>query len=323
MNILRTVICKTGARNLTSSIRALCLLMAASLVTGCHAKREAASTEKQLAAHANIEIIIDQPIDTLLENYPSTFSTECLAPVDICWHTVTNRFSSSDLPSVTVKGEAQTLLTIQDVGDLTVVINKRRGPEIRDVSLTIRALPDDSLHSEQKDFIYQILRQLMSSGWEHMYRFPAARIPGSESHKLNDAENVLGEYALTHPWFDPRIEASIEQWIQYGSAYSWFFYQVGTYLNVSIQRRDSQTEPKDRGTYLIQIKLMDESSYWRQHFSGEQLNNWQQLLPELLEQYRQSRESREAKARAAGIKIEESYQDPPIKALSMGRGTQP
>ena len=161
----------------------------------------------------------------------------------------------------------------------------------------------------------------MSGGWEHMYRFPAARIPGSESHKLEGAEYVLGGYALIHPWFDPRYEASIEQWMQYSGVYSWLFYQDYAYMNVLVQRRDSQTEPGERGTYLIQIKLMDESSYWRQHFSGEQLNNWQQLLPGLLEQYRQSRELREEKARAAGIEIEESYQDPPIKGRRVRWGT--
>src|SRR5690606_18262919 len=150
-----------------------------------------------------------------------------------------------------------------------------------------------------------------------MYRFPAARIPGSESHKLEDAEYVLGEYALIHPWFDPRNEASIEQWMQYSGVYSWLFYQAYSYVNVSVQRRDSQAEPGERGTYLIKKKLREERSYWGKHFRGEQLNKWQQLLPGLLEQYRQSRESREEKARAAGIEIEESYRDPPIKALDV------
>jgi len=283
---------------------------------------EVAPKGRVMQSNQDIEIIFGGSIDTLLENYPSTFSTECLAPVDTCWHTVTNRLSSPSLPTVTIKDGAHTLLEIQNVGDLNIVINKRRGSEIRDVSLTIRGLPDDSLHSEQKDFIYKVLRQLMSSGWEHMYRFPAARIPGSESHKLEDAEYVLGEYALIHPWFDPRNEASIEQWMQYSGIYSWLFYQAYSYVNVSVQRRDSQAEPGERGTYLIQIKLMDESSYWRQHFSGKQLNNWQQLLPGLLEQYRQNRESREEKTRAAGIEIEESYQDPPIKVLEVSPGTR-
>lgn len=297
-------------------MRILIILVAFSL-SAYGSAGEIAPKGRIMQSNQDIEIIFGGSIDTLLENYPSTFSTECLAPVDTCWHTVTNRLSSPSLPTVTVKDDAHTLLKIQNVADLNVVINKRRGPEIRDISLTIKGLPDDSLHSEQKDFIYNILRQLMSSGWEHMYRFPAARIPGSESHKLEDAEYVLGEYALIHPWFDPRSEASIEQWIQYGGAYSWLFYQDYAYMNVLIQRRDSQAEPGERGTYLIQIKLMDESSYWRQHFSGEQLNKWQQLLPGLLEQYRQSRESREEKARAAGIEIEESYRDPPIKALDV------
>ena len=297
-------------------MRVLIILVAFSL-SAYGSADEIAPKGRVMQSNQNIEILFGGSIDTLLENYPSTFSTECLAPVDICWHTVTNRLSSPSLPTITVKDDAHTLLKIQNVADLNVVINKRRGPEIRDISLTIKGLPDDSLHSEQKGFIYDILRQLMSSGWEHMYRFPAARIPGSESHKLEDAEYVLGEYALIHPWFDPRNEASIEQWMQYSGVYSWLFYQAYSYVNVSVQRRDSQAEPGERGTYLIQIKLMDESSYWRQHFSGEQLNKWQQLLPGLLEQYRQSRESREEKARAAGIEIEESYRDPPIKALDV------
>jgi hypothetical protein len=43
--------------------------------------------------------------------------------------------------------------------------------------------------------------------------------------------------------------------------------------------------------------------------------DWQQLLPALLDQYHEQRSQLEAEAQAAGIAIEDSYENPPIKAL--------
>lgn len=304
-------------------MKALKVFLLSILIAGCDAHSVATLEGTHMDPPANIGIILNQPIDVLLERHPSCFSTECLAPVNICWYTVARRFSSPNLPSVTIKNDDRTLVDLQHVGNLSIAVNNRRGSEVRDVSLSIRGLPDDSLHSEQKDFIYKVLRQFISNGWVYLYPFSDPRIPGTESHKLNEAKHIFGQYVLSHPWLDPRHEVSIEHWIQSGSTYHWYFHQDGAYLHIRVQSSKSEAEPGERGTYLIQIKLMDESSYWREHFSSEQLNDWQKLLPELLEQYQRERAALEAKARAAGIEIENSYQNPTIKALNSEDATQP
>ena len=303
--------------------RWLGIALASLLISACHEvhpDRKAAPAGIQSDAHANIEIMLNQSIDTLLDRHPSTFSIDCLDPVNVCWYKVRNRFSSPDLPSVTVMGDAGSLLELDNVGSITIAIDELLGREIRDIDFSIRGLPDDSPHSENKDFVYILLQDLIHSGWSHMYHFPAARIPGSQADKIPDSQYILGEYSLAHPWFDPRYESSLENWIKSDRTLHWYLHQDANYLHIKVRRNNSSTEPNGRGTYLISLELMSESSYWRKHFGQKQKDSWQQLLPELLEQYRQDRAAMEAKARAAGIEIEEDYRDPPIRALSAGSG---
>ncbi|MFN3581234.1 MAG: hypothetical protein ACK4VV_12270 [Pseudomonas sp.] len=101
-----------------------------------------------------------------------------------------------------------------------------------------------------------------------------------------------------------------------GSTYHWYFYQSHTYLHVTVQRSNSRSEPGERGTYLITLALQAESAYWPQHFSEDQQGDWRELLPGLLEEYRQQRAQFEAEAQAAGIEIEDNYRNPAIKALN-------
>lgn len=286
----------------------------------CHAHSEFAIEGTHMTSIDNIEIFIDQPIDELLQSSPIAFEQDCLAPAKVCWYKIRKHLSSSQLPSVTVRKASSTLLEIQNVGSVSIVIDENLGPQVRAVDMAIRGLPDDSPHAEQKTFISQLLQGLLAAGWNHFYNFSAARISGTEADKLTDAKHVLGKRVSAHPWFDPRQEFSLEHWLKVDSFFNWYFHRDGHYLQVTAQRSNSRIAPLERGTYLISLELMSESSYWRQHFEQKQKDSWQQLLPELLEQYRQDRAALEEKARAAGIEIEEDYQNPPIQALAAGAG---
>lgn len=268
-----------------------------------------------MTATTNVKINLGKPVKQLLDNSPLPFDEDCLAPVGMCWYEIRKRFSEPDLPSVTLLQNNSELLRVDNVGRISVVVDEAQSSHVEQVTVGVRGLPDNSLHSQQKTFVYQLLNTLLASGWTHFYRFPEARIPGSEAHKINTADRVLGRRVLNHPWFDPRHEATLDQWMSAGSTYHWYFHQDHTYLHVSVQRNNSRSEPADRGTYLINLELMTELAYWPQHFSEEQQKEWQKHLPALLDNYRQQREKLEAEARAAGIEIEESYQDPLIKVL--------
>lgn len=207
------------------------------------------------------------------------------------------------------------LLQLNDVARISTAADDAQDRNIEQVTFNIRGLPDNSLHAQHKQFIYQLLSTLLASGWAHFYRFQSARISGSQANKISTANEVLGRRVLAHPWFDPRYQASLDQWLQSSSFYYWNFHRDGVYLLLTAQRSNSRSEPAEKGSYLINLELLTENAYWRRHFSEEQLNDWQRLLPARLEQYHHQRNALEEQARATGIDIETHYQDPPIRAL--------
>lgn len=263
----------------------------------------------------NIDITIGQPISELLSTSPIPFETDCLIPVQICWYKIQQHFSSSVLPSVNIRSLSAPLLHLNDVATVNIVIDEKLGRDIRAVNLAIRGLPDDSTHADQKTFIYKTLQEIIHAGWNHFYSFSDPRIPGAEADKLPDPNRLFGKPVLAHPWFDPRYEFSLDKWLKADHFFHWQFYKKGHYLEVTVQRANSRESPTEHGTYLISMELMSEDSYWRQHFSEEHKNEWTVQLPRVLKQYHEERTAQEEKARAAGIRIEEDYQDPCIHGL--------
>lgn len=298
-----------------SPIKRINFLLTALLLSACTEGQKVGAKQMSTSPTTSIQIFLGQPVADSVASSPLPFDEDCLAPVGICWYEINKRFSEPDLPSVTLSRNGSELLQLDDVGRISTVVEEAQGRLVEQVTLNVRGLPDNSPHAEQKAFVYQLLNHLQTSGWAHFYRFAAPRISGSEASKINTADKVLGKRVLDHPWFDPRYEASLEQWLSSSNTYHWYFYQDHTYLHVTVQRSNSRSEPEEKGTYLISLELLTENAYWPQHFSEEQQKDWQQLLPALLDQYHEQRSQLEAEAQAAGIEIEDSYENPPIKAL--------
>ena len=64
------------------------------------------------------------------------------------------------------------------------------------------------------------------------------------------------------------------------------------------------------------LEFQSEREFWLDGITDKKERlRWKELLPERLNAYHKSRLELEEKARAAGIEIDESYQDPPIHAL--------
>lgn len=287
-------------------------LAAALFLSGYEAAAGQTDKTAGVAGEQNIIIHMNETVSGLLERTPSTFSADCLQPAKVCWYKFRKPFSSGNLPSVTVMDGVAPLIVLDDTAGITIVIDQELGNEIRDISFSVKGLPDNTLHSANKDNIYRLIQGLMKQGWDHMYHFPAPRIPGDQAAQIANARS----HSLAHPWFDPRYEASLEHWIKFQNSYHWHFHKNGYYLNLKVRREDSETEPLEAGTYLTSLELMTEESYWRKHFEHEQKVQWKELLPELLEQYRRHRANHEEQARAAGIRIEHSYRDPYIHVLA-------
>lgn len=265
--------------------------------------------------HPVIEVQFEQAIDSLIAKSPLEFTPDCLQPVGMCWYEISRRSADPNLPTVEVSHGIQSL-TIEQVSDISIVIDDNVGKNIHNLSLTLRGLPDNSTHEEAQSFIYALIENIQASAWEHYY-FPSdPRIPGTEASKIPSPNDVLGSHVMSHPWLDPNHKIDLERWLKIGTFYSWYFYNDGVYLHLKARRNDADNTPQEKATYLLTLEFLTESGYWRGDFTEEDKKpHWQELLPERLESYKQQRNESENQARAAGIAVDESYQDPQIKAL--------
>ncbi|AIS13081.1 hypothetical protein JM49_15880 [Pseudomonas chlororaphis subsp. aurantiaca] len=277
-------------------------------LVGCN-KSESTDAKSQL-----IHIDLNGRAQNLLQNSPIEFSKDCMDTVDMCWYKIQNP-SSSNLPSVDIGFDNDTL-NINQVSDITTAVSKEFGENLSNLKLTLRGLPDNSLHEDQRDFIYALINSIKAVGWQH-YFFPSnPRVNGSQARKINSPDDVLGFYVSSHPWLDPDYEMDMDSWHKVGSFYNWYFFKDGFHLNLRAWRKNSKDTPDERGTYLITLNFKTEELYWLSGFEEKnERRNWRELLPARLKKYAEMRQEREEKVRTAGIEVDESYQDPQIKAL--------
>ncbi|WP_311968410.1 hypothetical protein [Pseudomonas baltica] len=259
-----------------------------------------------------LQLALDVPVADMQAASPLPFGKSCIEGV--CWYEIDKSANDQNLPSVVFSQQGATIRA-ENVINISSVVNEQYGQSVQNLKFTLRGLPDNSSHEKNIDFIYGIINELIAQGWRHYYYPSSPRIPGSEAIKLSGGETVFGEHVRSHPWFDPSIKMSLDQWLSYPSVYEWHFYQHGVYLTLEVMRSDSEKDPKKNGNYLVSLAVQNESDFWHGHFEEKDMARWVTLLPGLLDRYHAKRAASEAKARANGIKIDETYQDPPIKAL--------
>ncbi len=293
------------------AMRLLWLIVVFVMSSGCK------QDESSVAAHnASVELALRAPVQKAITNSAVKFSKECMVNLGLCWYRIGRSANEKDLPSVTIKS-ADSTLGFQNVTDVTLVVDDQVGKDIENIDVALRGLPDNSTHEQNRDFIYKLIENIKSSGWKHYYSPGDPRISGSNSSKIDSPGKVLGHYVSSHPWFDPDYVIDMNRWRKVSSFYSWCFYSQGDYLTLKAWRRNSSDDPATRGTYLITMEFKTEREFWLSEFSGNKDRaNWKELLPARLSKYKDSRRFIEDEARASGMKIDESYQDPPIQALS-------
>lgn len=264
---------------------------------------------------ATIEIAFNAPIQNLLDNSQNKFSPQCMKDLELCWYKIERSANDKNLPNALIKNGSSSL-ELQQVTDVTIFVDERVGNQIENLDITLRGLPDNSSHEQYKTFIYQLIENIKSSGWKHYYFVEDPRIPGSQASKIASPDDVLGHYVSSHPWLDPEYPIPIDRWLKISPFYYWNFYNDGTYLNLKAWRHDSKDNPTKTGTYLITLEFMSEREFWKDGITDEKDRlNWKELLPARIKSFHETRMKIEEKARKAGIEIDESYQDPPIKAL--------
>lgn len=263
-----------------------------------------------------IEITLNSPIQEAIDSNSNSFSKECLTDQELCWYKSDKSANDKNLSDVVIK-HAKTTLNIEKATNITIVIDESVGENIENIDITLRGLPDNSTHEQNRAFISALITKIKDAGWSHFFMAEDPRISGSQADKINTPYKVLGRYVGSHPWLDPDYQPNPERWLQIGPFYNWYFYNNGAYLHLKAWRQNDEEAPSEKATYLMTLEFQSERDFWLDGITDEKERaQWKELLPKRLDIYHAARLALEEKARAAGIEIDETYQDPPIHVLN-------
>ena len=169
------------------------------------------------------------------------------------------------------------------------------------------SVPSPSLipHDEARLKIHAILQRIMDAGWKNVIDIGDPRVQGTDrlAYALS-TNNYIGLDATQVPSFD--------EWMRIQSRTPWNFYANGLYMQVSFTREPTLTDPKKPGSYLLTFNIKTETEYFRGFASPDNRLRWKEVVPQEIVKAKAERPKRESELRAKGIRIDESYQDPPV-----------
>ena len=262
-----------------------------------------------------ISVELGQPVEILLRNSPLKFSKDCLTAVDMCWYEITRSGKNQSLINVSIS-QPQGITLIEKAVGLNVVVDGAETNNIEKLVVTLRGLPDNSAHEANRKIVYELISSLKSAGWTKYY-FPSdPRIVSAELNKFNWSDSVFGAMPLSHPLFDVNYEMSLSEWLAVDGFYNWYIYSGDYVAHVKVQRRNAVADPTQAGVYLIKLEVMSFDKFWRADFEEALRPNWKKLFPTRLQQLLNKRFSTEARAKAAGVSIDENYQSPKFEKVN-------
>ncbi len=288
------------------------VLLCLSLI-GCDSANKD-SVDKLKDEVVTINVNLGGAVVDLISGSPLRFSTDCLSAVSMCWYEIRRGRKDQSLMSVSVGWPEGTSLIKNAVG-LNVVVDELETRNVENFTVTLRGLPDNSTHEENKKLIYSLISDLKASGWKKYYYPSAPRIPGAELSKLDRADSLFSKTSLANPLFDVNYEMSFSEWLATNGFYGWYMYSGDYMSHVTVQRRDSSADPARRGVYLIDVEFMSLENFWRGDFEESVRPKWKELFPAHLQQLLNKRLSTEARAKAAGVSIDESYLPPSMERV--------
>lgn len=259
--------------------------------------------------HPVVVIEMNTPFRLAMDNSPVPFEESCIDAISICSMEHNRRMGDPNLPAVQIGG-----VLLEQVARISIFADVSFSQNIESLRLTLRGLPSNSLHDEQRLFAYQIIDQLRAAGWQNYYSPADPRISSSEADKIKRPREEAP--VLSHAWMDPAYAMPLQRWNSVGFFYNWHFFKNGVYLHLRGWRKNSREAPEQRGTYLFTLNFQTENDYWRLSIPEEKRDNWQAEMPALISTLRGARKEAEAAARARGIEIDETYQDPPFPGVT-------
>jgi hypothetical protein len=163
-------------------------------------------------------------------------------------------------------------------------------------------------HDEARDKLYAILKKIEQAGWKIITGRGDPRLKGHDRFNYvvgKDSSAGLGTDFLP----------SLEEWMRIENLTAWEFYADRQYLSVTFKRERTLLDPTKPGSYLLTYTLKSEAEHFRAYVGPDGRKRWKELLPNELTVHPPLRQKAEATLKAQGIKIDETYQDPPLPDL--------
>ncbi len=163
-------------------------------------------------------------------------------------------------------------------------------------------------HDGARINIQRILRGILKAGWRQVIERSEPRLSGKTRMEYTFATSNLNG-------LDASYAPTLEEWMRIESDTPWSFYADGLYMDVSFAREPTLTDPAKPGAYLLTFAIKTETEYFRGYADPDNRLRWKELLPQELIKVAALRARKEAELRAAGVQIDEAYQDPPVPSL--------
>ena len=163
-------------------------------------------------------------------------------------------------------------------------------------------------HEEARNRVYAILKRIEQKGWRNLISEDDPRVTGKD--RLNYVLTVTNSIGL-----DTKYVPTLDEWMRIPNLTPWNFYGEHQYLTVYFGRERTLLDPTKPGSYLLTYTLTSEVENYRGYVGADNRKDWKQKLLAALADLKQRRAKAEAALKAQGIKIDETYQDPPLPDL--------
>ncbi|WP_432241460.1 hypothetical protein [Herbaspirillum robiniae] len=275
------------------------IMLAAAFITGCSRQpigENGKMTEK-------VSISANQPGDELQKKYPDRFT--------LSDHPSGARFYAAQWPSddrgtieVGRQGQAFTLrYALSATGNYSSAF-----PGENIIEWDVNTGMDSSSiigHDEARRRFMALLQDIRKAGWKRYVDQGFPRLAGTDAIRYA---------SLTSPVYglDPDYQPTLDEWMKLPGRALWKFWSNQGYLSLALSRDPNRVDVNQPGAYFIEVVLLGENEQFRKMVGPARRAQWKDALPEELKLLAQDRQSAEDVLRAQGIKIEETYQDPPV-----------
>ncbi|MET3133011.1 hypothetical protein AAKU55_003293 [Oxalobacteraceae bacterium GrIS 1.11] len=275
----------------------LCLFV--SLLTGCNAQ---ATKDTFIMSQKNTAHVGEQG-EIFAKRYPEQLHVN-RQPAGLDFYQL--RWTTSAPGSLTIEHgknsfNVENALSFTGTQDLTY-------PEEGMSELSVRAgvtATDLISHDEARKKMHAILQNILQAGWTRFIDRGDPRLSGKDM-----LEFILTTSSASS--LDPKYNPTLEEWMSIHSMTIWTFYANHVYLEVSFMREHTLTDPTKPGAYIVNFNLKSEAEHFRAYVGSHNRKKWKELLPAELLKLPPMRAEAEAAMRLRGIKIDETYQDPPV-----------